>query len=190
MQDFTSLPTQRLVLRRFEDRDLEALVAYRSDPAVARYQSWSEFDHARGQALIDGMRERWPGQPGWFQFAIALRESDALVGDLALRVDGEQPRLGEVGFTLASEQQGRGLAGEAVRALLDYAFSVLGMHRLMAVTDASNAPAAALLERVGMRREGHFLQHVWFKGAWGDEFLYAILAEEWASSQARALPSI
>jgi RimJ/RimL family protein N-acetyltransferase len=51
------------------------------------------------------------------------------------------------------------------------------------VTDAENAAAATLLERVGMRREGHLLENVWFKGAWGSEFLYAILAREWRARQ-------
>jgi RimJ/RimL family protein N-acetyltransferase len=59
----------------------------------------------------------------------------------------------------------------------------LNKHRVTAIVDATNAPAARLLERLGLRREGHFLQNVWFKGKWGDEFLYAVLQSEW--SQAR-----
>jgi RimJ/RimL family protein N-acetyltransferase len=50
---------------------------------------------------------------------------------------------------------------------------------VVAVTDALNAPAARLLERVGFRREGHFIENVWFKGAWGSEYLYALLARDW-----------
>lgn len=58
-----------------------------------------------------------------------------------------------------------------MRGLLDLGFSALGLHRLVAVTRVLNAPAAALLEQVGMRREAHFLENVLFKGAWGSEFL-------------------
>lgn len=178
--EFDRMETPRLVLRRLRDTDLEALVAYRADPEVARYQSWSDYDAERGRALIDSVRTRQPGQPGWFQFAIALKDTDQLIGDSGFRVDEQDPRQGEVGFTLARGHQGRGLATEAVRAVLDYGFTTLGLHRIIAVTDALNAPAAAVLERVGMRREGHFRENVWFKGAWGDEYLYAMLRGEWA----------
>lgn len=47
------------------------------------------------------------------------------------------------------------------------------------IADCENAASIALLERLGMRREGHFIQNIWFKGKWGDEYLYAILEEEW-----------
>ncbi len=185
--EFHRVETSRLVLRRLRDEDLPALVAYRSAPEVARYQSWSDYDEKRGRALIEMMRTRQPGEPGWFQFAIALKDTDALVGDSGFRVDEADPRLAELGFTLCPKHQGRGLATEAVRAVLDYAFTTLGLHRVMAVTDALNTPAAAVLERVGMRREAHFREHVWFKGAWGDEFVYALLGREWAT--ARGKPS-
>jgi len=66
-----------------------------------------------------------------------------------------------------------------VRALLDFLFSEYGLHRITAVCDALNVPSARLLERIGMRREGQFLENVWFKGAWGDEYSYAILEREW-----------
>jgi aminoglycoside 6'-N-acetyltransferase len=98
-------------------------------------------------------------------------------------VDADEPRQAEIGFTLACEHQGRGLAAEAVRRVLDFAFGELGLHRVAAITDARNAAAASLLERIGMRREGHFLQSVWYKGAWGDEFRFAILRSEWADRE-------
>jgi RimJ/RimL family protein N-acetyltransferase len=62
---------------------------------------------------------------------------------------------------------------------LDYAFDDLGLHRVAAIADCRNKPSWALLERVGMRREGHFLENVWFKGGWSDEYLYAVLKDEW-----------
>ncbi|MCY1041490.1 GNAT family protein [Corallococcus sp. bb12-1] len=173
------METSRLVLRRLRAEDLDALVAYRDDPEVARYQSWSDYDAERGRKLIEMMSTRQPGEPGWFQFAIALKDTDTLVGDCALRVDEQDPRVGEIGFTLSRHHQGQGLGTEAVRALLGYVFGTLRLHRIIAVTDAKNTAAAAVLERLGMRREGHFIENVFFKGAWGDEFQYALLGREW-----------
>lgn len=183
--EFETVETPRLVLRRLRAEDLDALVAYRSDPEVARYQSWSDYDAERGQKLIESMQGRQPGEPGWFQFAIALKDTDALIGDCALRTDEYDTRLGEIGFTLSRQHQGRGLGTEAVRALLGYVFGTLNLHRVMAVTDAKNTAAATVLERVGMRREGHFIENTFFKGAWGDEFLYALLGREWTQSTQR-----
>ena len=177
---FHSLETERLRLRRFTEADLPAFVAYRNDPEVARYQSWEGITEDEGRAFIAYMREAQPGTPGdWFQFAVALRESDALIGDIGLSVRGDDPRLGEIGYTLARVHQGHGYATESVRAVLAYAFETLNLHRVSASADCRNAPSYRLLERVGMRREGHFLQHAWYKGEWCDEYLYAMLRAEW-----------
>lgn len=182
MNTATFFETPRLSARPFSPADVHAFVAYRADPEVARYQGWSEYTLDLGTRLIETMQGAQPGVPGeWYQFALEDRSSGTLVGDLALKVDEHEPRVAEVGFTLAPEQQGKGYGTEALGALLGFAFEAFGLHRIIAVTDALNAPAAALLEGVGMRREGHFHESIFFKGAWGSEFLLAILKREWVA---------
>lgn len=177
---FTRIESERLILRRFEDRDLASFVAYRSDPEVARYQSWDSCDEQEARAFIREMASARPGAPGeWFQVAVESKETGGLIGDCALQVDEQERYRAEIGFTLAREQQGKGFASEAVVRLLDYAFDELGLHRVVAIADCRNAPSWALLERIGMRREGHLLENVWFKGEWADEYLYAVLKDEW-----------
>ena len=177
---FDGIESERLVLRRFRDSDLELFVNYRNDPEVARYQSWASFDEREARAFIREMASGQPGVPGdWFQFAIESKEAGGLVGDCALQVDGQEPYRAELGFTLAREHQGKGLASEAVSRLLDYAFGTLDLHRIFAIADCRNEPSWRLLERVGLRREGHFLESIWFKGEWSDEYLYAVLEDEW-----------
>jgi RimJ/RimL family protein N-acetyltransferase len=68
--------------------------------------------------------------------------------------------------------------------VLDYAFTKLGLHRIVAITDCDNERSVALLGRLGMRREGHFIENIWFKGKWGSEYLYAVLREEWVGERA------
>lgn len=177
---FTALDAPRVRLRRFTRADLPAFVAYRADPEVARYQSWDRFTEEDGEAFLEKQLGLHPGIPGtWFQLAVEAKDTGALLGDCALHVHADEPRIAEVGFTLAREHQGRGYAREAVERLLDHCFGEMGLHRVIAVVDRENAAAAALLERVGMRREGHFVENVWFKGRWGDEYLYALLGREW-----------
>ncbi|HEX9038314.1 MAG TPA: GNAT family N-acetyltransferase [Ktedonobacterales bacterium] len=179
--EFSALETARLRLRRFTEADMPAFLAYRNDPEVARYQSWERVTRREARRYITGQIDRQPGEPGtWFQFAIALKATDALIGDCALHARDDDPRLGEIGYTLARAAQGHGYASEAVRALLAYAFETLALHRVSAIVDCRNAPSVRLLERAGMRREGHLLQCAWYKGEWCDEYLYAMLRSEWS----------
>jgi RimJ/RimL family protein N-acetyltransferase len=183
--EFTRIESERLILRRFTDADLAPFVAYRNDPEAARYQSWDSFDEQEARAFLREMESTQPGVPGeWFQFAVESKETGGLVGDCALQVDGQEPYKAEIGFTLAQEHQGKGYASEAVARLLDYAFDDLGLHRVVAIADCQNEPSWALLERVGLRREGHFLQSIRFKGGWSDECLYAVLKDEWLGMRA------
>jgi aminoglycoside 6'-N-acetyltransferase len=186
---FTELVSERLVVRRFQDSDLAAFMAYRNDPAVSRYQNWDTLTAARAQALLQEQRQMDPGTPGpWFQFALALKGSGQLVGDCGLQVLLQDARQAQVSVSLAPVHQGAGLATEALTTLLDFAFINLDLHRVIAVMDAENAGPVRLFERVGMRREGHFIKNVWFKGRWADECLFALLQAEWLSR--RGLPSM
>ena len=112
--------------------------------------------------------------------AAALRErgGGALVGDCGFRCPVEDPRQGEIGITLAPEAQGKGLAAEALRALLEYLFVRRGMHRVFGSVDPENRPCRNLLHRVGMRQEAHFVSSQWFKGAWVDDLVFAMLERE------------
>lgn len=183
---FLKLSSERLFLRRFTDSDLAPFLAYRNDPAVSKYQSWDVFSQQEALAFIKEQKSLEPCLPGrWFQFAIELKQTRTLIGDCALKVDALDARQAEIGFTLAREYQGRGYASEAVARLLDFLFKEMGLHRVVAITDCENLSSVALLERMGMRREGHFIQNIWFKGKWADEYSYAILGTEWLGIAAR-----
>lgn len=180
MEPFATIETTRLRLRHFRDDDCALFMAYRNDPEVARYQSWEGITEAEARALIQEMKEIHPWASGeWLQIAIELKETGLLVGDCAVKIEEDDERQAEIGYTLSRACQGRGIASEAVSCVLEYLFASLGLHRVIAITDVENAPSVALLERLGLRREGHFRQNVWFKGNWGDEYLYAMLQEEW-----------
>jgi RimJ/RimL family protein N-acetyltransferase len=100
---FTALTTERLVLRRFRPEDLDAFVAYRSDPETARYQSWeAPYRPRQARQFLQELQAIHPDTPGeWFQFAVALRHTDRLIGDCGAHVCAEDARQAEIGFTLA-----------------------------------------------------------------------------------------
>jgi len=176
---FTTLETERLLLRRLRESDIAPFLAYRNDPEVARYQDWEGCTKAEARGMIPAHERGEPFFPGeWFQFAVELKETEVLVGDLGFRIS-EDGMQGKVGYTLAREHWGKGYATEAVSRLLDHAFGALSLHRVCAVVDQENAPSAAVLERLGLRREGAFVENAWFKGRWSSEYLYATLRKEW-----------
>jgi RimJ/RimL family protein N-acetyltransferase len=173
------LLSQRCSLRLFSERDLPIFARYRAEPAVARYQSWSSYSLQDAQQLYKTLAKTAFGAPGtWFQIAIADKRDDTLLGDCALHFLEDDQQV-EIGFTLAPEHQGQGLAKEAVSRLLDYVFMEMGKHRVIAVTDAENIPAKKLLASLGFRQEAHFIKNIFFKGRWSDECLFACLGSEW-----------
>ena len=180
-EGFTELTGERVVLRRFHPGDVPEFVAYRSSPAVARYQSWdAPYPRQEGERFVQAIAHDHPDTAGeWFQFAVALRATGQLIGDCAAMPLADDPRQCEIGFTLAERYQGHGYATEAVRLLIGYLFTVRGKHRVIAYCDARNAPSAAVLERLAMRREGHLHESTWAKGEWTDDLLYAVLDHEW-----------
>ena len=182
---FSTLETERLILRRFSDDDLAPFLAYLNDPLVARYQTWESYTEVQARDVIEKQKTLEPGLPGkWFTFAMELKETKKLVGHIALNVKEQDQQQAEIGFTLAREYHGKGLAREAAESVLAYTFEVLGLHRVVAIADCENESSVKLLDRLGLRREGHFIQNVWFKGKWGDEYLYAILRDEWLLKRA------
>lgn len=184
---FDHLSTARLIIRRFQERDAGTFAEYRSDPQVARYQSWTPpYPLAQAEQFVTEMAGAHPDVAGqWCQLAIEERDSGTHIGDVAAHVDADEPRLTTVGITLSPAAQGHGYATEALTALLDYLLIQRGKHRVRATCDTRNRASAALLERVGMRREAHRLANTREKGEWTDEYVFAVLADEWRQRRQR-----
>jgi RimJ/RimL family protein N-acetyltransferase len=173
--------TARLCLRPFRADDLPAFVHYRSAPEVARYQSWDEmYSMADAERFLASQRELVFGQPGeWVQLAAIDRTSGELCGDCAVRVVTGQPATAEVGVTLAPDHQGRGLASEALAAVMATLFEKHDVHRIYAEADDRNLSVHRLLERLGFRCEARMVEADWFKDEWSTLRVYAILRREW-----------
>jgi len=182
-EGFTELAGTRVALRRFHPGDVATFVAYRSSEQVARFQSWdSPYPREAGERFIQEIAKDHPDTPGqWFQFAVGPRATGQLIGDCAAMPQAADPRQCEIGFTIAPDYQGRGYATEAVGLLLNYLFTERGKHRIAAYCDPRNAASVALLERLGMRREGHLRESTWAKGEWTDDLVYGLLRDEWQS---------
>ncbi|MGE0397747.1 MAG: GNAT family N-acetyltransferase [Kofleriaceae bacterium] len=174
------LETERLVLREFVEDDWRALFAIESQPDVVRYQANDVHDEARSREYVQGIMVCAREVPRLvFDLAITRPGDDTYIGRVGMRRADADPRLGELWFVIAPEHQGHGYVTEAARALVTYAFAELGMHRIHGDCDPRNPASARVMERLGMRREGHLVQNVFLKGEWCDSLIYAVLASEW-----------
>jgi RimJ/RimL family protein N-acetyltransferase len=173
------IATERLILRRFRAADAPVLAEYRSDPEVARYQSWdAPFPLLRAETAVANFIASDPDKPGWFQYAMERVADKRLIGDVAVHLHDNMLQA-EIGFTLATEHQKQGYATEGVGAVLDRLFRVQGLHKVAGECDARNAASAALLERLGFTREGRLREQTYLKGEWTDDLIYGLLAAEW-----------
>ena len=179
-RDFSTIEIERLRLRRFAPGDVAVFHAYRTDDDVARFQSWQHYTIEQAERFVREMTGHDPGVPGDpFQFAVARRTDDVLVGDCMLALDAGDPANAEIGYTVSPVHQGNGYAGEAARALLGYAFRRHEVAVVRAVTDTRNAPSIAVAERLGMRLVGTV--RTTFKGEPCDEHTYEITRAVWES---------
>jgi RimJ/RimL family protein N-acetyltransferase len=174
--------TERLLLRREVPEDAPGIQAYRTRPDVHRYLPHGELDV---EFIRDRIERVWSGpfekDGDVLGLAIQERSSGRLVGDAVLFLRSVEHPGGEVGYALDPAHTGKGYATEAARAMLQLGFETFGMHRIVARLDARNTASARVLERLGMRKEAHFVSNEYLKDEWTDELVYALLADEWRS---------
>ena len=174
------LHTKRLHLRKLRLEDAVAISAYRGLSEVAKYQSWTTFGLKDAtQLIVDQLTVKSAAADSWVQLMIVLTESGQPIGDCGIDFPSNAPQHVELGITLDPGYQNRGFACEAIEGVLSYVFGSLDMHRVSATTDAENKAAKNLFERIGFRQEAHFVEQVWFKGAWSSECVFAMLQREW-----------
>ncbi|CAN5171783.1 GNAT family protein [soil metagenome] len=183
--DYAPLTTERLVLRLMVDDDLQDVHDWMSDEEVVRYQLYEPRSLELVQEHIDKVKvlRRLEKSDDAIEFAIVLPASgddrDRVIGCLYFHLESVENSTAEIGWALTAAYQGKGYAAEAARAVLDIAFGTMQLHRVIANLDPRNAASVALCLRLGMRHEAHYVEDLWFKGAWGDTGVYAILDREW-----------
>lgn len=176
------ITTPRLRLRPFRADDLDDLFAIQSREDVCRYLYWEPRTR---QEVVDVIAKRaamsrLESEGEILVLAVELRDEGTVIGDVNLAWQSEEHRRGEFGFVFHPDHHGQGYAGEAAVEMLRLGFEGLGLHRIVGRADGRNAASARLMEKLGLRREAHFVQNEIVKGDWTDEVVYAMLATEWA----------
>lgn len=186
------LATERLLLRPFTTDDLEDVLAIHGRPDVVRYLYWEVRSRDEVRELLERRvhLDRIEKEGDALVLAVVRRSDGRVIGEMTLRWTSAQHHQGEVGFVFHPDAHGQGYAREATSVVLDLAFDRLGLHRVYGRTDGRNDASARLMLRLGMRQEAHFVHNEIFKGEWGDELVFAILADEWAAARGHPAPEV
>jgi RimJ/RimL family protein N-acetyltransferase len=176
------IETERLILRPFRQGDAADLLAYLRAPTARCFFSLKLADLAEAEIEV-GKRALDEGC-----VAICLKQTGQVIGDLFGGAgEGDEDETASIGWHLNPQFRGQGYAFEAARALLDHLFRARGFRRVYAYVEDDNTPSQRLCEKLGMRREGVFIEFVSFTNddagnpIYENTMQYAILRREWMS---------
>ena len=172
------LTTDRLRLRPFRITDADAVASLAGDEEVARntLNIPHPYDRRHAEEWIASHRSQLE-QRDSVTYAVTLMEDGALVGAVGLILDPANDSA-ELGYWIGREHWGRGFATEAARAVVEWAFETLDLHRIHASHFPRNPASGRVLEKLGMRREGRLREHVKKWGEYLDLVRFGILREE------------
>ena len=175
-----NITTQRLSIRNLKLTDLNDFHIYRSNPDVTKYQGFDVMTMEQAEEFIKGQLNKEFGEAGeWVQYGIENKSTAKIIGDCAIKLDQDDIRIATIGITISHLEQKKGYAKEVLSGILDFLFHSQNIHRVVEIVDAENSASIKLLESIGFRQEGHFIENLFFKGKWGSEFQYAMLKREW-----------
>ena len=167
------IETERLRIRKFELKDLQAVYEYTSDAKVMKYIPEGVFkEEAVKEFIQQNMGEEAE------KFAVILKDENLLIGHIFFgKYFGDHTY--EIGWVFNPKFYNQGYASESAKAMLEHGFEKMKLHRIIATCQPQNTPSYRVMEKIGMRREGYFKKCIPSGDEWWDEYYYAILDEEW-----------
>ena len=176
------LPGPRVTLRDFRADDLDAVHAFASDPVVTQWSTWGPNTWSDTEAFIAGTAAE-PDSPERTRFTFAVLFDGRVVGTAAVWTTSASDRNGELGYTLAHDAWGLGLATETAALLLAHAFGPKGLVRVEATCHPDNGGSVRVLEKNGFIFEGRLREHRLVDGQRRDSLLFAALLSDRELSQ-------
>ena len=173
--------TERLVLRPFQAKDAAGLFELLSHPRVHCFTA-DRLDSMEAAVADVARRSADP-----VQLAVCLKEQDEMIGLMFAAKD--EPDTFGIGWHLNANHEGKGYASEAARAFIDILFTHKGARRIYAYVEDDNLRSQNLCKRLGMRREGLFMEFISFVSnadgtpKYENTYLYALLKKEWNNNR-------
>lgn len=184
-----TLETNRLILRNFNAADAAGLLEYTANPRVNCF-----MDH-RISTLEDAAAEVAKRSSDDSYIAVCLKDSNELIGELfGMREDRDSDKDSNsdtysIGWNFNGRFEGKGYASESASAFIEHLFVEQGIRRLYAYVEDDNFRSQKLCEKLGMRREGLFLEFISFvknedgTPKYENTYQYALLKKEWLAQR-------
>jgi ribosomal-protein-alanine N-acetyltransferase len=175
--DFSEFPvliTDRIILRELRKEDAADLLVFRGDAEEQRFNSEPLQNLEQCVALIDEVRGGYDAETG-VPWALALKSSGRVVGLFGYHHWDRYHQRADIGYDLARELWGQGLATEALTAAIRFGFSDMQLNRIEAETIADNEPSTRLLGRLGFALEGTRRSYWNDDGTFHDGAIYGLL---------------
>ena len=175
------LDTERLLIRMYQEEDLEDLYEFASMPATSQYDFHEPYKKVDAEQEIRQNMQKKPNLINDFNtYAIALKSSGKMIGTLTSTIEekAHTKKQARIGYMIHPYHQQQGYAYEACHAFIGYLFKQ-DIHRISASCFTENTASWRLLEKLGLRREAHHLRLYFVKGRFWDEYEYALTKEEW-----------
>ena len=179
-----AIETKHLILQKFREDDFAAVHSYASNLENVVYMPFGPNTEDDTKAFISmaiSEAEKVPCKN--YYYAVMLKDSGMLIGscDIGYR-NLLSTNEAEMGWLLHRDYWNQGYGSEVGEALLDFGFEEMNLHRIVANCDAENIASFRVMEKIGMRREGLFLEsrpaHKFSANKYGDTLTYAILRRE------------
>jgi RimJ/RimL family protein N-acetyltransferase len=170
------ITTERLMIRPFKSTDLQDVFAIYNNDDTCKFllhNKWTQEDMQLrfNKKLANSVLTNES------KLSLAVIYENKVVGDLSVWYTDMKDTV-EIGYSFSNEIAGKGLATEAVSSLVYKLFDVYHVHRIQATLDARNTASQKLCERLGMRKEAHFIQNFWNKNEWTDSMVYGMLPSD------------
>ena len=173
----TNLNTSRLELRLVALSDLKNVHTLLTRPEVDEFNTLGipkNIEETR-TILQDHLSDLKKVPIKRFTFAITLKETQEFIGMMAINLGNQKYNAAELWFKLHPSYWNNGYGTEAVKALVDFGFKSLKLHRIEAGCAVQNIGSLKIMERIGMQREGRRRKTLPLKSGWTDNYEYAIL---------------
>jgi aminoglycoside 6'-N-acetyltransferase len=180
-----NIETDRLILRPMRMDDVEDLLEYQSHPEIVRYIPWPERTREQvveaAEKLLATGKEEIKEEGDYLVLVWEIKSGEfkgKVIGQSNMGLESVRDECADIGWVTHQNFQRQGYAFEATQALMAHAFKNFPIRRLIANIDTRNPESAAMATKLGMRREGEFIDAEIFKGALCSMWLYAILKRE------------
>ncbi len=176
---YPELNTSRLKLREIEVADAEDIFNYASKPEVSRYLVWHPHKSVEDTyAYIDFTKKMFENRE-WIVLGIEFKENKKFVGTIDIRGWNSVHNCAEIGYVLSMDYWNKGIASEALRAVIGFCFDELEMNRVEAHCEEENTASERVMEKCGMKYEGALRQKVFIKDKYRTMKMYSILKNEY-----------